>query len=256
MRFSIIDRQDEHSKSIASQLETACEEKGWTCDPEEPELVFCVGGDGTLLRAIHHYLDQLDHVLFLGIHTGTLGFFTDYTDNELDRLIANLDNVPEIEEARLLEARFPGSEQTCYALNEIRIESDSRTLRLDLHIDGAFFEQSTGSGVCISSQAGSTGINRALNGAVIDAGLKVIQLCEIMPISHKNHHSLRNPFIMNDSHHITISSDNLKDAVCSYDHKKMKLDGFHTIEIFTSDKKVRFARYRPYSYLKRLKNLY
>ena len=73
----------------------------------------------------------------------------------------------------------------------MRIESFSKTLILDIYLDHEFFERATGSGICVSSQAGSTAVNRALNGAVIDSGLEVMQLCEIMPISHKNHHSLR-----------------------------------------------------------------
>ena len=41
-----------------------------------------IGGDGTLLYAVQKYLDLLDDVNFVGIHTGTLGFFTDYTEEE------------------------------------------------------------------------------------------------------------------------------------------------------------------------------
>lgn len=256
MQFAMIDRGDPHSKEIARQISETCEKKGWHQDQEHPQLVFCVGGDGTLLRAIHEYLPLLEETLFLGVHTGTLGFFTDYTDDELDRMLQDIEEDPQIEEARLLQASFPETGQIIYALNEIRLESVTRTLRLEIAIDGEFFEQSNGSGVCISSQAGSTGVNRALDGAVIDAGLKVMQLMEIMPIAHKNHHSLRNPFIMNDSRIITITSENLQDCICSYDHLKLDAGQCHRIEINTSHRKVRFARYRPYSYLKRLKNLY
>ena len=37
-------------------------------------LFFSVGGDGTLLRAIHTYIDKLDEIQFVAIHTGNLGF--------------------------------------------------------------------------------------------------------------------------------------------------------------------------------------
>lgn len=256
MQFAMIDRGDAHSQEISLHIKEVCETKGWTFDPHHPDLVFCIGGDGTLLRAIHHYLSILEDTLFLGIHTGTLGFFTDYTDDELLQMLEDIEKEPRIEESPLLQAWFPETGQCIYALNEIRLESVTRTLRMNLSIDGEFFEQSNGSGICVCSQAGSTGVNRALNGAVIDAGLKVIQLTEIMPIAHKNHHSLRNPFIMNDRRVIAIDSDNLQGTICSYDHLKLDADDFHHIEISTSQRKVRFARYRPYSYLKRLKNLY
>lgn len=47
---------------------------------------------------------------------------------------------------------------------------------------GNSLRKTTGSGICISTQNGSTAINRALSGAVVDSGLQVMQLSEIMPI--------------------------------------------------------------------------
>ena len=256
MRFALVDRGDSHSVKIADQLRTRLTALNWKEDSLNPKLVFCVGGDGTILRAIHDYINQLDKVSFLGIHTGTLGFFTDYTDEDLDIMLASLEQHPQTEEFRLIEAVFPEDNRTLLALNEIRLESISKTLTLDISIDGEFFERSNGSGICVSTQAGSTGINRSLDGAIIDAGLSVLQLVEIMPIAHRNHHTLRNPYIMKESRVIEVNAAPMQEVVCSYDNLKYKLNGQTRVIIRLSDQKVRFARYRPYSYLKRLKNLY
>lgn len=256
MDFFIIDRQDENSKELAAYIRHAFESRGWLWNEKDPELVISVGGDGTLLRAIHTFIDNLDRCAFVGIHTGTLGFFTDYTQAEVDVFIQDsLNNVSTIDESPLLEFKTSSSQQG-YALNEIRIESLDKTLSLDVYIDEEFFEHSTGSGVCISTQAGSTAINRSLSGAVIDPGLTVLQLCEIMPIAHKNHHSLRSPYIMKSNRVITIKGKSLAFARAAYDYFAMQLDDIDSITIKTSQKKVRFLRFRPYSYLDRLKNLY
>lgn len=74
MRFTIISRPDDHSKEVSDYLRRRCEETGWKFDKSDFELVLSVGGDGTLLRSIHEHLDKLDHISFVGIHTGTLGF--------------------------------------------------------------------------------------------------------------------------------------------------------------------------------------
>lgn len=74
MRFTIISRPDDHSKEVSDYLRRRCEETGWKFDESDFELVLSVGGDGTLLRSIHEHLDKLDHISFVGIHTGTLGF--------------------------------------------------------------------------------------------------------------------------------------------------------------------------------------
>ena len=53
MRFSLVDRGDENSKRVAQTLKKKCISIGWAYDEENCEVIFSVGGDGTLLRAIH-----------------------------------------------------------------------------------------------------------------------------------------------------------------------------------------------------------
>ncbi len=53
MRFSIVDRGDDNSKRVAETLKKKCIDIGWEYDDEKSEVIFSVGGDGTLLRAIH-----------------------------------------------------------------------------------------------------------------------------------------------------------------------------------------------------------
>ncbi|MGD9886799.1 MAG: NAD(+)/NADH kinase, partial [Bacilli bacterium] len=63
-----------------------------TRDDEHPDVVFSFGGDGTMLAAIHLYLDQLEHIKFVGINTGKLGFFTDFDKEELPLICDMLEN--------------------------------------------------------------------------------------------------------------------------------------------------------------------
>ena len=53
-------------------------------DEENPQLVVTIGGDGTLISAFHKYSHLLNTVRFIGIHTGHLGFYTDWRDYELE----------------------------------------------------------------------------------------------------------------------------------------------------------------------------
>ena len=56
MKFSIIDRMDPNSIIQRNEIRNKLIQKNWIYDEENPELVICVGGDGTFLRAIHQYL--------------------------------------------------------------------------------------------------------------------------------------------------------------------------------------------------------
>ena len=61
---------------------------------------------------------------------------------------------------------------------------------------------------------------------------------------------------MMSSRNITMRSKTFDTATLCYDHLNYSLENTNEIYVQMSDKKVKFARYREYSYLKRLKNLY
>lgn len=258
MIFSIFCRPDAYSQSIGSQIaQSLIEDHGWIRNDDMPQLVISIGGDGTLLRAIHTYLDHLDRILFVGIHTGTLGFFTDYTRNEVREFIADLTSKQySVQSYPLLECR-DSQGKIYYALNEFRVGSFAKTVRFDIYVDNEYFESTAGGGVCIASQPGSTGVNRALNGAVVEDGLNVLELTQIMPVAHKSQHFLSVPYIMRPEREIVISGESFSDSILSYDYLETeRLQGITRLKISSSSRMVRFARFRPYSYLKRLKNLY
>ena len=259
LKYSIFPRDDQCSYDLKEMLKTNISllDPTWVYEEEKPDFVICVGGDGTLLRAIHKYIDRLNEILFVAVHTGTLGFFTDYTAEEVDDFIYDLLHKSyQIQTSRLLEVSSDLNDDVYYALNELRMGSFINTIYLNVYIDGEIFEHTAGSGICICTQAGSTAANRALGGAVIDDGLQVLELTEIMPVSHKRHHSLKNPYIMKPDRIVTITGTSLKDCQGSYDHLELDVKKMNCITITSSHKTVRFARLKPYSYLKRLKNLY
>ena len=148
------------------------------------------------------------------------------------------------------------SEEIKYALNEMRIENVLRTQTIDIFIDDEFFEKFKGNGICLSTQAGSTAYNRALGGAVVDSGLRMLQLCEISGIHNHQHNSLGNGYIMKEDRVVEFRGNDDSDTYICFDHLHEEIKGVKSIVCKLSEKNVRFARYRQYSYLKRLRNLY
>jgi len=108
MNYFIHHREDVHSSTKAAELTEMLEVAGHKHSAEKPEVIITIGGDGTMLHAIHHYSDMLDKVKFVGIHTGTLGFFTDYTSEELSRFVDDYDNGYKIVSHPMIEARCYG----------------------------------------------------------------------------------------------------------------------------------------------------
>lgn len=64
-------------------------------DDENPDIVIAIGGDETLMSAFHKYFDQIDHIGFVGIHTGHLGFYT-WHELTIEKIIETLsqDKIP------------------------------------------------------------------------------------------------------------------------------------------------------------------
>ncbi len=257
MKYAIVARIDDQSASISDQLSKRLLNEGYTLDDQNPHTVFVVGGDGTFLYAVHKYLDQLDDINFIGIHTGTLGFLNDYRMEELDELLNDfLNKEPEIDKCRLLEIKTDKREYPYYALNEMRIENAAKTQIMDVVIDNVFFETFRGTGLCLATQIGSTAYNRSLKGAVIQHGLPLLELSEIAGIHHREFQSLGNSIILKEEAKVEFISDNFKGAALCFDNNHVILNDCTKITCKNSDKKVKIARYRPYFYLTRLKNLF
>ncbi|MCI5774719.1 MAG: NAD kinase [Erysipelotrichaceae bacterium] len=255
MKFNCIARLDELSNKLAMKIENALQAQGYLKDEKAPELVVVVGGDGTFLLAAHEYMDQLDDICFIGIHTGTLGFFTDYTDDEVDQLLDDLINKqPKEISYQLLKVTY--QDRCVYALNEMRVENVSRTQCIDVFVNDEEFETFSGTGLCICTQLGSTAFNRSLHGAVIQEGLPLLEMSEISGIHNRCYRSLGSSIIMKDDAKIKFIAESFDKALLCIDYMTFPLDGVKEINIELSKKHVRMLRYREVGYFNRLKSLF
>ena len=72
-QYALVVKQDELSKKVSKEIRTGLMGV-LEYNQNDPDLVISVGGDGTMLMSVHQYLKH--DVNFVGVHTGTLGFFT------------------------------------------------------------------------------------------------------------------------------------------------------------------------------------
>lgn len=253
--YTIIDRQDEGSRILADKIRETLNSAGYREDTGVPDTVFVVGGDGTFLYAVHQYLEHLDHVRFYGIHTGTLGFFTDYRESELDAFLAAFLE-GDVKESVYPLLQISDGRNLMYGLNEVRVENMTKTQVIDVYINGTFFETFRGTGLLVSTQLGSTAYSRSLGGAVIEEGLDVIQLCEIAGIHHIKYRSLGSPVILHGTAVIELRSGNYEGAVIGADSSVLSLNDTEVLTIRMSDRKVRMLKGRDVSYFRRLQSLF
>ncbi len=258
-RFTVVTREDELSLSLGKKIVDRLTLQNKIFDDQNPQIVISVGGDGTMLHALHQRMHQIESVHFVGIHTGTLGFFTDYEEGEVDILLEDvIHRQPITEEVQLLEVkRYNGDKfETLYAINEARVENIIKTMRIEVLIGDEYLETFRGNGLCVSTQIGSTAYNRSLRGAVLLPSIRAMQLTEVAGIHHKLSRSLSTSLVIPENNIIRFESKSYNDSILCYDHLHVRLDGVDAVEFQLCKKAARFARYRPTSFIKRLNNLY
>lgn len=262
MKYTIVNRSDALSKEKAEYINNKLLNAGLERDDINPKLCIVVGGDGTFLVAVHKYLKTISDILMVGIHTGTLGFFADFQLDEVDYLIeCILTKEPEVSTKRILEVNIKNnddSHETYYALNEVRIENILKTQILEVFINDVYLETFRGTGLCISTQPGSTGYNRSLKAAVISDELELLQMAEITGIHHRLFQSLQVPLVLHPDAKILLESPSYTKAILCYDHLSVPIS--HASEVLTvlsKDKKVNFARYHNnLTYIHRIRSLF
>lgn len=254
-RFCCLYRDDDYSQQVAHQFSDKLINNGFIRDKDNPEIVIVFGGDGSILQAVHRYIEHSDDIIFIGIKTGTLGFLCDYMDDELDivyQLIIN--NQLTVKQYPLLQVIFDN--HLIYAVNEVRLENIVRTLDMEVYINDQYFESYRGTGMCVCTQLGSTGYNRSINGAVIQEGLDAIEMSQIAGIHHNKYRSLQSPLILDSHSKICFKSNDFSNARLGIDSDSIAVDTVKDMTIQLSGKKFNLVRQSDCTYLHRLSSLF
>ena len=250
MKIGLFIKYEVVDKSFEESIKKKIMSFGYSIDNSNPDYVFSFGGDGTFLKAVQKYLSQLDHVKFVCVNKGKLGFFCDFKEEELDEILSNLDGDKySLSSYRLLTARI--NNEDIFAVNEVRIENPFHTLTSEVLVNGSELETFRGNGLVVCSAIGSSAYNKSLGGALLDSALEVMQIKEIAPISNCLYTSLINPLVVPSTSKITFKG-NFKEVVLGYDHLTKKELSTSEITISLSDKKVKIVSKKDRDYIKKI----
>lgn len=257
MKYCILDRGDDNSRKIKAELVSKLEANGAIYNEVYPDFIISVGGDGTMLRAIHRFFHLIDHVAFIGLHTGTLGFFTNYTTEQMDVLVDNLlHKSPSIEEFPLLEVSFNTGEKV-YAVNEVRIENNYHTQAIEMKLNGEYLQTFNGTGICIATALGSTGYSRSLYGPIVEPTIPCMILTEIAGIQHRFHATLSSPLVMDKDSSMDMKMLNEDNhTIVGVDHEIYENISFTELSCCLSKLRVRMVSFDDLSYVKRLRKAF
>jgi len=260
MKFTIVSRGDERSNKIKAKMKQYLIDFDLIYNTENPELVISVGGDGTFLEAFRRYVDKLDTTAFLGVHTGHLGFYTDWTSDEIEKLVIEIAKTPfHVVEYPLLEViiRFSDDEKKSLrslALNETTIKTLEGSVVFDVQIRGEHFETFRGDGLCISTPSGSTAYNKALGGGIIHPSLESIQVTEIASINNRVFRTIGSPLILPKHHTCLLRPLGRDSFIIAFDHITKSFTNVKSIQCRVAKERIRFVRYRPFPFWNRVRD--
>lgn len=262
MKVAIVSNDRVETQAVVKNLERILTLRKIEIDTENPDVVITVGGDGTLISAFHKYVNVIDQVRFIGIHTGHLGFYTDWRNYEIGKMVDNLTKKqPSSASYPLLELTITtgkGEKKKLLALNEATIKRVSKTLTADVYIRDQFFESFKGDGLCVSTPTGSTAYSKSLGGAVIHPRLKALQMTEIASINNRVFRTLSSPIVIAPDEWITIAPETGNDDhyVVTYDGYEFPHKHIKKIEYRISQHVIRFDKYQHTHFWNRVEDAF
>ncbi len=220
-------------------------------------IVFAIGGDGTMLKAVR---DNIDHAkTYIGISAGHLGFMQTIEPEDIPLLITALKaKTYSTISAPLLAARTKGSTDVIgYAFNDISIERNSpHAAKFSIHIGGSP-GNFVGDGVIFATPLGSTAYSLAAGGPIIDTRLQnVYVVTPNNPHVSSLYSSLQRPHVMeaNRTVRISVDKETLRERPL-----QMSFDGYghdltKDVEVFLTDDTISLVQLTPDGFHNRIED--
>lgn len=225
-------------------------------DHPDPDAILTVGGDGTLLAAVHRFRDLGRP--FLAINAGHLGFLAAAPLGEIDQVLDHMAQGTFFRvSAPMLRVAISGDgrEETLMVLNDVVMERQgTRTLSFALSSEGLDLEPIVGDGVLVASPLGSTGYAYAAGGAILHPEARGYQVLGLNLHTSRRTPGFRGPLVLPAASDLTIRNLRPEDreARVVVDGRAMHFDLLYEIHIHWADEEVDLLYLPSYRYLHRV----
>jgi len=214
--INIAANDDSYTLEIKQKLIDILKDNGYSyCDgfSAEGELNITIGGDGAFLRGVRS--SNFSRTPFIGINTGTLGFYPEITPENLESFIMDYKSGNyTVNAVNLIESEIfaAGRTEKIYAINDIILKrKDMKTIHLDVFIASNHLEKISGDGLIISSPLGSSAYNKSAGGSLVYPSLKTLQITPLSPIISNAYRCLSCSIIVPPEFEISIYPERKED---------------------------------------------
>ena len=219
-----------------------------TALPQESDLIISLGGDGTMLAAAR-LIGKLEKPL-MGVNMGGLGFLTEASVEDLyskmEKIVAG---DYELKNRMVLATHVSGNrtKNEYFAMNDVVLDrgGSPRVIRVDVTIDGEYFNTYVSDGIIVSTPTGSTAYSLSAWGPIVIPTLESIILNSICP------HALTvRPTVIPASSKIDLKVQfDDSDALLSIDgQENIRVTSGTKLEIRKADFYIHLITFKEYSF--------
>lgn len=203
---------------------------------ENLSVLFTLGGDGTILRAVSSIRDS--KVPILGINTGRLGFLATVQKSEIQDAVKSwLEGEFFLEQRSLVsiqaQPHVEALDEQNYALNEVTVsrKDTASMMGIQTFINDKFLTNYWADGLIISTPTGSTGYSLSCQGPLIQPDSNAFVINPIAP-----HNLNARPLVISDTKTISMEIEGRdQDFLLSLDSKIFTVPGETKIQVKKAD---------------------
>ena len=218
-------------------------------DIENADIIISIGGDGTFLKSAR----MSNGKPIVGINTGTLGYLTEISPENLKDALNDIKNGNyHIEERMMVDGdiiRKDGETiEIPESLNEIAISKNTiGVVRFDAVVNGKLINSYTADGILVCTPTGSTAYNLSCGGPIVDPTAQIMTLTPIAP-----HTILNRSVILSDDSIVELKITELREntqAYVLYDGKAIEVFSGDTVRIKKSDRITKIIKLEERSFI-------
>lgn len=157
-----------------------------------PDVIIVIGGDGTMLHAIHLYMDL--QIPFYGINAGHIGFLMNkpsagLTKTKFDRILSASQAV-EIHPLEMAATKADGKIVKALAVNEVSIlRQTHQSAKMAIKINNKIqMKELISDGIMVATSAGSTAYNLSAGGPILPIDANLLALTPISSFRPRRWH--------------------------------------------------------------------
>ena len=213
------------------------------------DIILSIGGDGTFLESARTSCEKP----VIGINTGTLGYLTEISPENIEEGLTDILNGEyHVEKRMMLEGeiiRKNGKRDVIApALNEIGISKNTfGVVRFDVLVNGKLINSYTADGILVCTPTGSTAYNLSCGGPIVDPTADIITLTPIAP-----HTIINRSIVLSDDSTVEIKITELRKNTASYvlhDGRGIEVLSGDTVRIRKSDRITRIIKLEDRSFI-------